>query len=260
MALNGYREVPRDMQEVAREIRDAFDVLYDKLMKAVGQTMESIERAQKDRALVKEAIATTEAAIETLQAQADAPAPEGQQKPPPPKDLSRAKRNVVRLKAIKKEIDSTIKQLETQLYQLKLERDYLAQAYGRFNNTYHFQLTTVNSVVWSASTAAGHARNAIHTLRASSSSHMECDSPSYLKQAAESVDAYSRRMEQSTSGLTRSTARYAEEMSDNVSRNATKAATSLRRDMLRQVEQTRSHAGRLRQAASYLDLYLGQAR
>ena len=260
IALAAYREVPRNMQEVANGIRDAFDVLYDKLMKALGRTMESIERAQHDRAVVNEAIETTAAAIDTLQAQADAPVPEGQQKPPPPKDLARAKKNLVKLKAIKNEIASTIKALEHQLYQQKLERDYLLEAYRKFQNTYNYHITVIHGIVWSAGCAAGHARSAMYALRAGSSARMECENPSYLRQAADHIITYSQNMQSRGKDLTKSTQSFRYEMTDNVSRKAEKEISHLHRAILRQADEVSSQAGRLRQAASYLDMYLCEAR
>ena len=259
-AIRGYRQLPRDMQDVAKELRDIFDYLYDKMMKAVERTTEDIARAQKDRSVVKSAIATTEDAIKKLQAVADAPAPEGQQKPPPPKDLDRAKKNLVRLKAIAKEIESTIKQLDTQLYYQKLHRDYLRNALGAFNNSYNTQSSIVQGVVHSANSAASYARGALHALGASSSARMECDNPSYLRSAAESVEKYGYAMEEKTRSLIRSTSTFSSDIQDNVSRIASQEVHYIRSDIAREVDKTRSHAGRLRQAASYLDMYKNQAR
>ena len=259
-ALRAHKEVPGQMSSSIHEAEQSYRHLYDKFLRAIERTNEDIRRAQRDRSVVNEAISTTEDAIDKLQAIADAPAPEGQQKPPPPKDLARAKKNIVRLRAIKKEIDSAIRALESQLYQQKLHKDYLMNAYGNFYNVYNTHSSIVGGIVSSASTAASAARGAMSALGASGGSRMECDSPSYLSNAASYVEHFADRITTVHRNSRHHAAEFGARLIDNVSRNSIATYKSVCSTIDRQAQQVRSHSGQLRQAASYLQSYLNAGR
>ena len=259
-ATQAHSKVSREMGESYKTGEQAYRVIYDQFLKAIARTTEDLRRAQKDKSLVASAIATTEEAIDKLQAIADAPAPEGQEKPPPPKDLAKAKKNLVRLKAIQKEVTQAIKTLETQLYQQDQHKKYLMNAFGYFYNAYNLHSGIVQGVVSSANSANSAARGAMYALGAGSSSRMECSDPSYLTRAAESIEDYANKVRTATQKTHRSAVEFTSHLKDNVSRNASAEYKSVTWTIDRQVEQTRSRSGRLRQAAGYLKSYLSCRR